>query len=66
MQFFITNDKPNVTGLVLAGSADFKTELGQSDMFDQVCDKHCLLHLFYSCYSLRDLCVIRQLILEVP
>ncbi|CAH1783597.1 unnamed protein product [Owenia fusiformis] len=31
---FITNDKPNVCGLVLAGSADFKTELGQSDMFD--------------------------------
>ncbi len=32
---FITNDKPNVSGLVLAGSADFKTELSQSDMFDQ-------------------------------
>lgn len=32
---FITNDRPNVAGLVLAGSADFKTELGQSDMFDQ-------------------------------
>lgn len=34
-QYFITNDKPNVAGLVLAGSADFKTELGASDMFDQ-------------------------------
>ncbi|KAK3239138.1 translation termination factor eRF1, variant 2 [Cymbomonas tetramitiformis] len=34
-QFFITDDKPNVSGLVLAGSADFKTELGGSDMFDQ-------------------------------
>lgn len=33
-QFFITNDRPNVAGLVLAGSADFKTELSQSDMFD--------------------------------
>jgi len=33
---FITNDRPNVTGLILAGSADFKTELSQSDMFDQV------------------------------
>ena len=32
---FITNDRPNVTGLILAGSADFKTELSQSDMFDQ-------------------------------
>ncbi|XP_039264752.1 eukaryotic peptide chain release factor subunit 1 [Styela clava] len=35
VQLFITNDRPNVTGLVLAGSADFKTELSQSDMFDQ-------------------------------
>lgn len=35
VQMFITNDRPNVTGLVLAGSADFKTELSQSDMFDQ-------------------------------
>ncbi|KAI9297594.1 peptide chain release factor eRF/aRF subunit 1 [Neoconidiobolus thromboides FSU 785] len=32
---FITDDKPNVAGLILAGSADFKTVLGQSDMFDQ-------------------------------
>ncbi|KAI8150001.1 peptide chain release factor eRF1/aRF1 [Fennellomyces sp. T-0311] len=34
VSFFITNDKVNVAGLVLAGSADFKTELSQSDMFD--------------------------------
>merc|ERR1711970_625930 len=34
-QLFITNDKPNCSGLILAGSADFKTELSQSDMFDQ-------------------------------
>ncbi|CAI2175781.1 19887_t:CDS:2, partial [Funneliformis geosporum] len=34
VQFFVTNDKVNVTGLILAGSADFKTELSQSDMFD--------------------------------
>ena len=31
---FISNDKPNCSGLILAGSADFKTELSQSDMFD--------------------------------
>jgi len=31
---FIANDKPNIAGMVLAGSADFKTELSQSDMFD--------------------------------
>lgn len=34
VQFFISADRPNVAGLVLAGSADFKTELSQSDMFD--------------------------------
>lgn len=34
-QYFITADKPNVTGLVLAGSADFKTVLGNSDMLDR-------------------------------
>jgi len=33
-QTFITNDRPNVAGLVLAGSADFKTKLGQSGLFD--------------------------------
>ncbi|PRD32930.1 UNVERIFIED_CONTAM: eRF1 [Trichonephila clavipes] len=33
-QLYISNDKPNVAGLILAGSADFKTELSQSDMFD--------------------------------
>ena len=32
---FITNDKCNVAGLILAGSADFKTNLAQSEMFDQ-------------------------------
>ncbi|XP_033632504.1 eukaryotic peptide chain release factor subunit 1 [Asterias rubens] len=31
---YISNDKPNIAGLILAGSADFKTELSQSDMFD--------------------------------
>jgi peptide chain release factor subunit 1 len=34
VRHFISNDKVNVAGLVLAGSADFKTELSQSDMFD--------------------------------
>ncbi|SBT31668.1 peptide chain release factor subunit 1, putative [Plasmodium ovale wallikeri] len=32
---FITNDKVNVIGIVLAGSADFKNDLLHSDMFDQ-------------------------------
>ncbi|KTW32549.1 peptide chain release factor 1 [Pneumocystis jirovecii RU7] len=35
VQLFITNDKVNVAGLILAGSADFKTELSMSeDMLD--------------------------------
>ncbi|KAI5804051.1 peptide chain release factor eRF1/aRF1 [Peziza echinospora] len=34
VQNFITADKVNVSGLILAGSADFKTELNQSDLFD--------------------------------
>ncbi|KAK4528630.1 hypothetical protein GAYE_SCF62G6575 [Galdieria yellowstonensis] len=35
-QLFIPDgQKVNVTGLVLAGSADFKNELNQSDLFDQ-------------------------------
>ncbi|KAJ1424421.1 eukaryotic peptide chain release factor 1 [Ochromonadaceae sp. CCMP2298] len=33
-QYFITDNKCNVTGLVLAGSADFKTDLFNSDKFD--------------------------------
>ena len=33
-QIFITNDRPNVAGLVMAGSADFKNELSQSELFD--------------------------------
>lgn len=35
VQNYITNDKVNVAGLVLAGSADFKNDLNQSDLFDQ-------------------------------
>eukprot|EP01041_Mallomonas_annulata_P001433 gene1433-2759_t len=34
VNFFITDNKCNVQGLVLAGSADFKVDLFQSDMFD--------------------------------
>merc|ERR1712070_492166 len=33
-QMFITNDKCNVEGIVLAGSADFKNDLHASDIFD--------------------------------
>lgn len=33
-QSFITNDKPNVKGLILAGSAEFKNDLQKDDLFD--------------------------------
>jgi peptide chain release factor subunit 1 len=35
VQNFITADKVNCVGIILAGSADFKNDLNQSDMFDQ-------------------------------
>lgn len=34
-QNFITNDVANVKGIVMAGSADFKTVIQQSDAFDK-------------------------------
>lgn len=46
-QLYITNDKPNIAGLILAGSADFKTELSQSDMFDPVSEISFLSILFF-------------------
>ena len=34
-QHFISNDLPNVAGLVMAGNAGFKTELSETDMLDK-------------------------------
>merc|ERR1712194_976788 len=34
VQMFLTNDRPNVKGLFLAGSAEFKNDLLASDLFD--------------------------------
>lgn len=36
MKVFIANDKINITGLILAGSAQFKVELSQTDLLDPV------------------------------
>lgn len=33
-QMFIQNDRPTVVGMILAGSAEFKLKLNQSDIFD--------------------------------
>mmetsp|Transcript_98766 Transcript_98766/g.247552 ORF Transcript_98766/g.247552 Transcript_98766/m.247552 type:complete len:439 (+) Transcript_98766:88-1404(+) len=38
-QMFITNDMPNITGLVVAGSAEFKNDLTTSDLFDPRLEK---------------------------
>ncbi|KAF8385599.1 hypothetical protein PRIPAC_74741 [Pristionchus pacificus] len=35
VEVFIRNDRVTVAGLILAGSADFKTELAQSEIFDK-------------------------------
>jgi peptide chain release factor subunit 1 len=35
VQNFITDNRPNVKGIVMAGSADFKTVISESDMFDK-------------------------------
>lgn len=35
IQNFITNDRPNIRGIVIAGSADLKFVMQQSDHFDQ-------------------------------
>ncbi|KAJ2156479.1 translation termination factor eRF1 [Coemansia sp. RSA 552] len=34
VQFFISAEKPNIAGLILAGSAEFKNDLLKSDLFD--------------------------------
>lgn len=46
VQLFITNDRVNVEGLILAGLADFKTDLSQSGMFDPV--SFPFIHVFSS------------------
>ena len=34
-QNFLTNDRPNVKGIIMAGSADFKTVINESERFDK-------------------------------
>lgn len=52
VHLFIVNEKVNVTGLILAGSADFKSELSQSDLFDpRLATKVGLIRLYFIIYS---------------
>jgi len=48
-QMFIIHDKVNVAGIVMAGSADFKAELSQSNVFDPVNTLFYLCHVTVSC-----------------
>jgi len=41
VQNFISNGRPNIAGLILAGSADFKIELSKSEMFDIRLQENC-------------------------
>lgn len=47
---FLTQDKPNISGLILAGSAEFKNNLNCSDMFDQRL-KNIVLQIFDTSYG---------------
>jgi peptide chain release factor subunit 1 len=49
-QHFITNDKPNVAGLVLAGNSAFKTELSETTVLDQRL-KPCILSVLDISYG---------------
>jgi peptide chain release factor subunit 1 len=44
---FITNDRPNVVGLIMAGSAAFKNDLQTADFFVRF-----FSHFFRVCFSL--------------
>lgn len=44
-QHFITDDKPNVKGIIMAGSAQIKTNCFESDMFDARLKPIVLAHL---------------------
>jgi peptide chain release factor subunit 1 len=49
-QVFISGAEANVTGLILAGSADFKTQLSQSDILDNRL-KNIILGVLDICYG---------------
>lgn len=59
VQMFIANDKVNVSGLVLAGSADFKNELSQSDMFDPV-SRLCCAICVATPYQFHSVCKLKS------
>lgn len=50
-QMFINGDTPNITGLIVAGSAEFKQDLTRSDLFDPRLDKILIRPLLDVCYG---------------
>jgi peptide chain release factor subunit 1 len=52
-KLFIKDDTPNVTGLILAGLADFKNNLNESDMFDQRL-KRIVVQVVDTCYGFEN------------
>jgi len=50
-QMYITSDRPNITGLVVAGSAEFKQDLTRSDLFDPRLEKVLILPLLDVSYG---------------
>jgi len=53
VQLFIKDDVPNVTGLILAGLADFKNDLNNSDMFDPRLKK-IVIQVVDTCYGFEN------------
>jgi len=49
-QHFITDNKCNVKGIIIGGSADFKTELSKSDLFDPRLHK-CIIQIVDLAYG---------------
>ncbi|KAI9329160.1 hypothetical protein BDR26DRAFT_900359 [Obelidium mucronatum] len=54
-QLFITDEKVNCAGIILAGSAEFKTELGQSNLFDSRLQEKIIKTVDVSCPHLQTL-----------
>jgi peptide chain release factor subunit 1 len=52
-QLFIKDNMPNVTGLILAGLADFKNDLNNSDMFDPRLKK-IVVQVVDTCYGFEN------------
>merc|ERR1711916_152199 len=60
VKHFITNDRPNVQGIILAGSADFKNELAKSDLFDPRLLEVVIKTIELSAESLANVALVKE------